>query len=113
MVTLYIDNLIDALEAADKKLATGRRRIVGGKVWFIANGEPLPFWDFVDRVLVESGLPRIRPGFRIELLYAAATVAEKVNSLWEPAMDRKMASHRFAIRYLCTHHLLFDRAGAA
>ena len=100
----YIDNLIDALVLADKKLATEDGASLGGKVWFITNGEPLPFWDFVDQVLVESGLPRIRARIPYRIAYAAATVAEKVNSLLGTGDGPENGFTRFAIRYLCTHH---------
>ncbi len=107
----YIDNLIDALMLAEEKLAGEQGAALGGRVWFITNGEPIPFWDFVDRVLVESGLPRIKARIPYRLAYAAATVAEAVQALLGTASGPENGFTRFAIRYLCTHHYFsIDRA---
>lgn len=107
----YIDNLIDALMLAEEKLAAEGGAALGGKVWFVTNGEPMPFWDFVDQVLVESGLPRIRARIPYRIAYAAATVAESVSSLLGTGGGPENGFTRFAIRYLCTHHYFsIDRA---
>ena len=41
----YVDNLVDALLLAGDQLDVGSK--VAGRAYFITNGEPMPFWDFV------------------------------------------------------------------
>ncbi|MBX7195713.1 MAG: NAD-dependent epimerase/dehydratase family protein [Sandaracinaceae bacterium] len=98
----YVDNLVDALLLADVGLS--RDPSIGGRAYFITNGEPIPFWDFVDRVLVARGDPKIRYRIPYPVAYGAAALVE-----WSRAI-RGQASHpedgftRFAVRYMCTHH---------
>lgn len=98
----YIDNLIDALVLADDRLAVDPS--LGGRAWFITNGEPIPFWNFVDRVLVASGMPPIRGRIPYGVAYAAAAVAERMNALLGRGTGPENGFTRFAIRYMCTHH---------
>jgi sterol-4alpha-carboxylate 3-dehydrogenase (decarboxylating) len=98
----YVDNLIDALLLSDAALS--RAPSLGGRAYFVTNGEPIPFWDFVDRVLVARGDPKIEYRLPYWLAYGAAAIVE-----WSRAI-RGHASHpedgftRFAVRYMCTHH---------
>ncbi len=98
----YVDNLVDALLLSDAALV--RDPSLGGRAYFVTNGEPIPFWDFVDRVLVARGDPKIRHRLPYWFAYGAAAMVE-----WSRAI-RGQASHpedgftRFAVRYMCTHH---------
>jgi nucleoside-diphosphate-sugar epimerase len=98
----YVDNLVDALLLSDTALV--RDPSLGGRAYFVTNGEPIPFWDFVDRVLVARGDPKIRYRLPYWFAYGAAAMVE-----WSRAI-RGQASHpedgftRFAVRYMCTHH---------
>ena len=97
----YISNVVDALLLADEKLAHGSP--VAGQPYFITNGEPLPFWDFVKKVLARLELPPIRYRVPRAIAYGIAAVKEDLISLFggSPAED---GLSRFAIRYMCTHH---------
>ena len=53
----YIDNAATAhLQAADRLDVDSP---IAGKVYFIAQGEPVPIWDMVDRFLEIAGLPPV------------------------------------------------------
>ena len=97
----FIDNLIDGLLAADEHLASDES--VGGQSYFVTNGEPLPFWDFVDKVLVEMGQPATKGRVPFRLAWTVAALAEG----WNAMLGRSKAEDgltRFAVRYMCTHH---------
>jgi 2-alkyl-3-oxoalkanoate reductase len=92
--TIYIDNAAEAhLNAADH-LAPGSP--AAGKAYFISNGEPLPLWEMVNRILAAAGLPPETRSISPDLAHAAGTLCE---TLWkvlrlsgEPPMTRFVAS---------------------
>lgn len=98
----YIDNLIDALLLADQKLV--ENPALGGRAYFITNGEPIPFWGFVDRVLAAIGQPALKGRVPFGIAYAAAACAEAVNALLGRSAGPENGFTRFAVRYMCTHH---------
>ena len=98
----YIDNLIDALVAVEESLEEGVK--VGGEAYFVTNGEPLGFWDFVDKVLVAMGQPTTRGRVPYSVAYVAAMIAETVDALLGKPTGPENGLTRFAIRYMCTHH---------
>lgn len=98
----YIDNLIDALVLANQRLLDAPT--LGGRAWFVTNGEPMGFWDFVDRVLVAMNLPKIKGRIPYSIAYALAALAEHTNSLLGRDAGPENGFTRFAVRYMCTHH---------
>lgn len=102
----YVDNLVDALLAADERLAAGGVAAdqLGGKAYFVTNGEPLPFWEFVTRMLGQMGIAGPRVYLPYGVAYAAAGVAESVQRVRGRADDPESGFTRFAIRYMCTDH---------
>ena len=107
----YIDNLIDALVAAEEKLLG--ESMLGGEAFFVTNGEPMPFWDFVDKVLVAMNKPATTARIPFSIAYLAATVAEGINALKGNPTTQEDGLTRFAIRYMCTHHYFsIDKARA-
>ena len=97
----YISNLVDAVVAAEAKLALDSP--VAGQAYFITNGEPMPFFDFVEDFIVEMGHPKITKKVPFWLAYSVAALVEgwdmlKGGSLKETGMTR------FAIKYMVTHH---------
>ena len=101
----YIDNLVDAvllsLSALERE---GLDSVAAGQAYFITNGEPMPFWDFVRAVLAELDLPPIRYKVPGKLVYAIAAVKETVDRLKGDTITVEDGLTRFAIRYMCTHH---------
>ena len=105
--TIYIDNAATAhLQAADR-LAIGS--VVAGKVYFLAQGEPLPVWEVVNRILAAGGLPPVSRTISPGLAYAAGAVLEKVYTLLRLKGEPRMT--RFVARELSTAHW-FDLGAA-
>lgn len=104
----YVDNLVHALMLASDKLEA--KSALGGQAYFVTNGEPVPFWEFIGKVL--DGLGYARPKLRVPfpIAYGAAAVREAIDVLRRatPTEDR---FSRFTIRYLTTHHY-FDHGKA-
>lgn len=98
----YVQNLVDALLAADEKLALDS--VIAGQAYFITNGEPMPFWDFVKKVLSRLGLPPLRGKIPHQIVYAIAAVKEGIDTLRGGTISPEDGLTRFAIRYMCTHH---------
>lgn len=99
----YVGNVVDALLLADDKLATDAAA-VSGRCYFITNGEPMPFWQFVARIVAPLGHRPPRVPMPFWLAYGAATVRETIERLRGGKLNAEEGLSRFAIRYLCTHH---------
>lgn len=98
--TVYIDNAAAAHLLAADRLEPGTA--VAGKAYFISNGEPLPLWEMVNRILAAAGLPPVIRSVPPGVAYAAGAACEW---LWrtlhlggEPPMTR------FVARELATAH---------
>jgi nucleoside-diphosphate-sugar epimerase len=92
--TIYIDNAARAhLQAADN-LAIGS--VVAGKPYFLTQGEPLPIWEIVDRILDAGGIPPVAGTISPKLAYGIGWTLEKLYGLFnirsEPRMTRFIAS---------------------
>lgn len=98
----YVSNLVDAVVAAEDKLQAGSP--VCGQAYFITNGEPVAFFDFVEQVLVQLGYPRITGKVPYWLAYFAASVAEGIDTLKGGTLNAENGLTRFAVRYMVTHH---------
>jgi nucleoside-diphosphate-sugar epimerase len=91
--TVYVDNAARAHLQAGEHLSPGSP--VGGRAYFIANGEPLPLWEMVNRILAAGGLPPVTRTIPPGLAYAVGVLCE---GLWgslrlsgEPPMTRFVA----------------------
>jgi len=91
--TVYVDNAAQAhLQAADRLSADSP---LSGKAYFISNGEPLPLWDMVNRILAAADIPAVTRSISPGAAYAAGCLCE---GLWgwlhlpgEPPMTRFVA----------------------
>jgi nucleoside-diphosphate-sugar epimerase len=91
--TVYIDNAASAHLLAADKLFPGSD--VAGKCYFISNGEPLPLWDIVNRILAAADIPQVTRCISPQLAYAIGVACE---GFWgalrlksEPPMTRFLA----------------------
>ena len=91
--TVYVDNAARAHLLAADRLRPGEP--LAGKPYFITNGEPIPLWEMVDRILAAAGLPPVKRQVSPRLAYAAGVICE---GLWttfrlagEPPMTRFVA----------------------
>jgi len=98
----WIGNLVDSLLLADERLKPGSA--VAGQAYFITNGEPIPFWAFIEQLLARMDFPPIRGAVPYSLAYAVAAVVESLDTLRGGTLNSEDGFSRFAIRYMCTHH---------
>jgi len=91
--TVYVDNAARAHLLAADRLAPGSPP--AGRAYFISNGQPLPLWEMVNRILAAAGLPPVERSVSPGLAYVAGVICE---TLWgalrlsgEPPMTRFVA----------------------
>ena len=99
----HITNVVDAHLLAESALAksnligysTSEAKAVGGKAYFITNGEPVVLWDWINELLRGVGLPGISKHVSLNTACFAGGVLE---TLWrilplkgEPPMTRFIA----------------------
>lgn len=105
--TIFIDNAAQAhLQAADR-LDIGSS--VAGKAYFLSQGEPLPVWDVVDRILDAGGIAPVSGTISPKLAYAVGWTLEKVYGLLGIKGEPRMT--RFVAKELSTAHW-FDISAA-
>lgn len=98
----YVSNMVDAVLAAENQLGENSR--VSGQAYFITNGEPMPFFDFIEKFLLELGYPPIKGKVPYWLAYSAAAIAEAWDSLKGGTLNSESGLTRFAVKYMVTHH---------
>ena len=76
---VYIDNVVDAVVAAETRLEPGTP--VCGEAYFVTNGEPVAFFEFVERLLMAMGYPAVRKRVPYWLAYAGAGLVEAFHSV--------------------------------
>ncbi len=105
--TIYIDNAAEAhLQAADNLDIFSA---VAGKAYFLSQGEPLPVWDIVDRILAAGGVAPVTGHIPAKLAYGIGSVLEKVYTLLKLKGEPRMT--RFVAKELSTAHW-FDLSAA-
>jgi sterol-4alpha-carboxylate 3-dehydrogenase (decarboxylating) len=101
----YVTNMVDAVLLADEALAKdGLESVAAGSAYFITNGEPMPFWDFVRKVAARLGFPPIKYTVPKSLMWGIAAIKEGIDTLKGGTLNAEDGLTRFAIRYMCTHH---------
>jgi nucleoside-diphosphate-sugar epimerase len=98
--SVYIDNAAAAHLLAADRLFPGSP--VAGKVYFITNGEPVPVWDLVNRILATAGLGPVTRSIPFALAYGIGWALEKVFALLGGGREPPMT--RFLAKELTTAH---------
>lgn len=98
--TVYIDNAAQAHLLAADRLAPGAP--LAGRAYFISNGEPLPLWEMIDRILAAAGLPPVRRRIPAGVAYAAGALCEGLWHLFRRADEPPLT--RFVAKELATAH---------
>lgn len=102
--TVHVENAAEAHLLAADRLRTGAP--LGGRVYFITNGEPMGAWTFINRLLSAVECPPVERAIPTWLATTAGTVLEGLYSVLplpgEPPMTRMLAkelstSHWFDI----------------
>ncbi|MFO0908180.1 MAG: NAD-dependent epimerase/dehydratase family protein [Isosphaeraceae bacterium] len=96
----YIDNAADAHILAADRLAPGSS--VAGKVYFIAQGEPMPLWSLVNAILDAAGLPPVEQSVPAPIAAAGAGLLELVYRALRRTTEPPLT--RFVVRELATAH---------
>lgn len=97
--------MVDAvLLAVDALVKNGLGSVAAGSAYFITNGEPMPFWDFVRKVVARLGFPPIKYAIPKSLMYAIAAVKEGIDTLKGGTLNAEDGLTRYAIHYMCRHH---------
>jgi 2-alkyl-3-oxoalkanoate reductase len=104
--SVYIDNAAEAHLLAADRLAHGAA--IAGKTYFITQGEPIPLWDLVNRILDAAGLAPVTRFVPAPLAYAAGWLLEGVYGVFRPNDEPPLT--RFVARELTTAHWFDLRA---
>ena len=105
--TVYVDNAAEAHLLAAERLAPGSP--VAGKVYFISQGEPVPMWEMVNRLLEAAGAPPVTRTVPVWLAMALAWGFETAHRLTGNQREPRLT--RFVVRELSTAHW-FDISAA-
>lgn len=98
--SVYIDNAVDAHTLAADKLKSGAP--MAGKAYFITNGEPLPVWTLIDRILAAAHLPPVEKSISPKTAYAVGAVLETIYGVLGLRREPRMT--RFLAKELSTAH---------
>ena len=105
--TVYVDNAADAHLLAADRLSPGAP--IAGKVYFISQGEPLPMWEMVNRLLHAAGAPCVTRAIPIWLAMVLAWGFETMHRLTNNPREPRLT--RFVVHELSTAHW-FDISAA-
>ena len=105
--TIYVDNAADAHLLAADRLSPGTA--VAGKVYFLSQGEPVPMWEMVNRLLHAVGAPGVTRGVPTWLAIALAWGFETRHRLTNDSSEPRLT--RFLVREMSTAHW-FDISAA-
>jgi nucleoside-diphosphate-sugar epimerase len=96
----YIDNAALAHVLAAERLEPGSP--ISGRPYFIAQGDPVPLWNMVNRFLEIAGLPPVRRSIPRLMAVAVGGLLEAVYTIFRLPGEPRMT--RFLARELSTAH---------
>ncbi len=105
--TVYVDNAADAHLLAADRLAPGSA--VAGKVYFISQGEPVPMWEMVNRLLQAAEAPPVTRAVPVWLALLLARGFEAAHRWLKKPGEPRLT--RFVVREMSTAHW-FDLTAA-
>lgn len=105
--TIYIDNCVDAHLLAAQKLREGAP--VGGRAYFISDGDPIGVWTMANRMLAAAGAPKVGKPVPAWLAYGLGATLEAAHKVFR--IDREPMMTRFAASEL-SHVQWFDISAA-
>lgn len=96
-----IENVIDAHILAEAALERSSGDI-GGRAYFITNGEPVVLWDWINELLRGLGRPEIKKHVPLSIAYTAGAILETAWRILRKEGDPPMT--RFVAKELATDH---------
>lgn len=105
--TIHVDNAADAHLLAAERLCPGSP--IAGKAYFLSQGEPVPMWDMVNRLLDAAGVPPVSRSIPVWLAMCLAWGFEAAHRLANNPEEPRLT--RFVVRELSTAHW-FDISAA-
>lgn len=105
--TVYVDNAAEAHLLAADRLAPGSP--VAGKVYFISQGEPVPTWEMVNRLLQAAGAPPVSRAIPLWLALTLAWGFETAHRIGGRQGEPRLT--RFVVHEMATSHW-FDISAA-
>ena len=105
--TVHVENAAAAHLLAADRLAPGSP--VAGKVYFISQGEPVPLWEMVNRLLLAAGAPPVTRTVPVWLALALAWGFESAHRMTGNSQEPRLT--RFVVHELSTAHW-FDISAA-
>ncbi|WP_372370043.1 NAD-dependent epimerase/dehydratase family protein [Candidatus Uabimicrobium sp. HlEnr_7] len=105
--SVYISNAANAHILAANELSPNS--VVSGKAYFISNGEPLPVWELINKILGAANVPPVTKTISPKIAYFAGWLMEMVYSALRIKSEPRMT--RFVAKQLSTSHW-FDISAA-
>jgi nucleoside-diphosphate-sugar epimerase len=105
--TVYVDNAASAHLLAADRLRAGAD--IGGKAFFISNGEPIGVWTMVDRMLAAAGEAPVRGRVPVWLAEGLAYLFETIHRVFHLAREPRIT--RFLVHEVTRAHW-FDISAA-
>lgn len=98
--TVYVDNAAEAHLLAAERLAPGSP--IGGRAYFISQGEPLEIWEMINQLLQAAGAPPVQRTIPTKLALMLAWCFETAHRLSRNPHEPRLT--RFVVKELCTSH---------
>jgi nucleoside-diphosphate-sugar epimerase len=105
--TIHVENAAEAHLLAADRLAPGSP--IAGKAYFISQGEPVPMWDMVNRLLAAAAAPPVTKSVPVWLALGLAWGFEAAHRITHNGNEPRLT--RFVVRELSTAHW-FDISAA-
>lgn len=100
----YIDDCVNAHVLAMQTLETNPEQ-VGGRVYFISQGEPVKMWSWIDQILQANGLEPISRSIGSKTAMTLAYIVEGVSRvLLRLGVEREPLLTRFLVSEMYTSH---------
>lgn len=105
---VYVENAAEAHLLAADALASDASP-VGGRAYFITQGEPVNCWEWIDELLARAGQPPVRRSISLTAAYMIGSALEAAHHLTGNEREPRMT--RFLAAQLGRHHY-FDISAA-
>ena len=96
----HLDNVVHAHLCALRSMVSDRQ--LGGKAYFVGQGEPVLLWDWLNEIFSELGLPRLEKSVSYGTAYRLGHLIEGIWALFSLAGDPPMT--RFVATQLAHDH---------